>query len=120
MAVFRVWRLREVLRQSFKNQEHKGGAVVLKPKDYTESIEIEGESAYAAWSLLKDGETKLEVGDALADSTGKLHIFKYIGFEPAEWQVIEPKQNSDQATLIETDANAAASNTIEAVSQNKS
>jgi hypothetical protein len=114
MATFRVWRLRDAQRQSFKNQEHMGGTSAVKAKDYHEAVEVEAENVYAAWDTLKETENRLDVGDVLANSDGKLWIYKYIGFEIAEWQVIEPKQISDQPALTIVDPIATVSNTIKA------
>lgn len=67
----------------------------MKAKDYEPGIEIEASSPYAAWKELSASGAALRPGDmleALASGvTPALQIAKYIGFEPAQWFVPEPK-----------------------------
>ena len=51
----------------------------------------EGASPYAIWMLLKDSDSPLQVGDILESDSGELRIYKYVGFEEAQWQIVEPK-----------------------------
>lgn len=97
MPVFRIHRMKDAPRQSFRNAAHVSGAAVVKPKDYEapaeDQLEVEAENEYAAWSLLRNTETPLHVGDLL-ELDGTLRICKYVGFEDARWLVPEPAQAS--------------------------
>ncbi|HEY4086564.1 MAG TPA: hypothetical protein VGM43_11535 [Bryobacteraceae bacterium] len=93
MPVFRIHRMKDVPRQQFRNAPHTSGAATAKLKDYDlspESVEIEAESEYAAWALMRETENPLHVGDLLESGEGKLRICKYVGFEDARWFVAEP------------------------------
>lgn len=92
MALYRVFRLKDNLRQQFRWQPHLSGVTAVKPKDYDEAFTVEAESPYAAWHLLRDTEDELAIGDLLASEGGDLRILKYIGFEQANWVIPEPKQ----------------------------
>ena len=89
--------MKDAPRQSFRNAAHVSGAAVVKPKDYEapaeDQLEVEAENEYAAWSLLRNTETPLHVGDLL-ELDGTLRICKYVGFEDARWLVPEPAQAS--------------------------
>lgn len=61
----------------------------MKPKDYEEHGAAEAPTPYAAWAGLKETEQRLEIGDLLEDSAGALFIYKYVGFEKAEWVLPE-------------------------------
>lgn len=84
----------------------------VKQKDYHEGPELEGANPYELWERLKEGEDALQVGDLLAEESGKLLIYKYIGFEPAEWLVIEPKESIDDKGVSATDRTVDSSITI--------
>jgi hypothetical protein len=94
MPSYRIYRLKAHLRQSFRTAPHVAGTANVKPRDY----DMEDESAaffdaptpYAAYFAMKDSEAPLEPGDLL-DSGGKLRIYKYVGFEEAQWVLPEPK-----------------------------
>lgn len=69
---------------------------MVKPKDYDFGQEIEAETPYAAWKSLSATGEALRPGDVLESplddaTSGSLLITKYIGFEPAQWFVPEPK-----------------------------
>lgn len=83
------------MKENFRWALHTGGVAVLKPRDYESSKEVEAISPYAVWKLLSEG-APLQPGDVLEalDENRRclqLEIYKYIGFEPAIWQVPEPK-----------------------------
>jgi hypothetical protein len=40
---------------------------------------------------MKDSEDPLQVGDILESESGELRIYKYVGFEEAQWFVPEVK-----------------------------
>ena len=88
--------MKEGPREQFRWAPHVGGLAVVKPKDYDCSKEIEAPTPYAAWKDLGDAGEALYAGDLLEQATedgsaGELRIAKYIGFEPAQWFVPEPK-----------------------------
>jgi len=63
----------------------------MKPRDYEREGEIDALHEYDAWRLLREQGTPLEVGDVLESDTGRMSICKYVGFEPAQWVLPEPK-----------------------------
>lgn len=68
----------------------------MRPKDYDCSREIEAATPYAAWKSLAQAEGSLRPGDLLEPinaegAGGELQVFKYIGFEPAQWHVPETR-----------------------------
>jgi hypothetical protein len=69
----------------------------LKPKDYEGAASIDAPSCYAAWTALKGTDGALQPGDVLESETGELRIYKYIGFEEAQWQVPEAKPLSESS-----------------------
>jgi hypothetical protein len=92
MPVFRIHRMKDAPRQHFRSAAHVSGAACAKPKDYEGAAEIEADSEYAAWALLRGTGQPLNVGDLLESSDGRLRICKYVGFEEARWLVPEPPQ----------------------------
>ena len=95
MPVFRIHRMKDAPRQQFRWAPHVSGAANVKPKDYEAAGEIEAESEYAAWAVLRTSGRPLEIGDILEISpsseaaAGILRICKYVGFEEARWAVPE-------------------------------
>jgi hypothetical protein len=94
MPNYRIHRLKAHLRQTFRFAPHVSGAASVKPRDYEPGTEVEAPSPYAAYFHLRDAGTPLEVGDLL-EADGKLRIYKYVGFEEAQW--ILPELRSDEA-----------------------
>jgi len=90
MPVFRIHRMKDAPRQQFRWAPHVSGAANAKPKDYDPAAEVEAESEYAAWAMLRSSEHPLGVGDILETPAGLLRICKYVGFEEARWFVPEP------------------------------
>jgi hypothetical protein len=90
MPVFRIHRMKDAPRQQFRWAPHVSGAANAKPKDYDPADEVEAESEYAAWALLRSSHRPLGVGDILETPAGQLRICKYVGFEEAKWFVPEP------------------------------
>jgi hypothetical protein len=88
---YRIHRMKEPAREAFRSAAHTSAPAVAKPKDYELSEETEAKNAYAAWVALRETEHPLQTGDILEDETGALYIAKFIGFEPAQWWVPEPK-----------------------------
>jgi len=91
MATYRIHRMREAARQSFRWQPHTSGTTHVKPKDYEPGETVEASSVYGAWMLLRETPAPLQVGDLLESHSGELYICKYVGFEEARWLVPEPK-----------------------------
>ena len=89
MPAYRIHRLRESQRQSFRWAPHTSGVTMVKPKDYEPGIAVDAPSPYAVWMDLRDSEDALQVGDLLESEGGELRIFKYVGFEEARWFVPE-------------------------------
>lgn len=100
--LYRIHRMKAVARESFRWSAHTAGTAVLKAKDYETAGDIEATSHYAAWKILADGNSPLQPGDVLETInepglSPELRIAKYIGFEPAEWFVPVPKQDTAES-----------------------
>ena len=67
------------------------GCAGAKPKDYEQRGTVEAAHEYDAWRLLRDSEEPLGVGDLLETEAGQLRIYKYVGFDAAQWVLPEPK-----------------------------
>ena len=91
MASYRIYRMKEQASQQFRWAPHVSGATQIKRKDYDEAGSIEASNEYAAWQALREAGTPLRVGDLLESQSGDLRICKYVGFEPAQWVLPEPK-----------------------------
>ena len=85
MATYRIHRLKAHLRQPFRQAPHVSGAAHVKPRDYSPGETIQAASPYAAYFSLRGTEARLEPGDLLESETGELRIFKFVGFEEAQW-----------------------------------
>jgi hypothetical protein len=90
MPLYRIHRLKDHLRQAFRSAPHVSGMAIIKPRDYEPGATVEAGSPYAAFFALRQGQTPLEVGDLLESEDGALRIFKFVGFEMAEWLKAEP------------------------------
>ena len=99
MPIYRIHRLKDHLRQQVRFAPHVGGTAAVKPRDYqphvegdsVENSQVEAASPYAAFFALRDTAAPLEVGDLLETPDGSLRIFKFVGFEEAQWVLPEPK-----------------------------
>jgi hypothetical protein len=91
MAMYRVYRMKDAPRQQFRWAPHVAGAASVKAKDYEPDGDVQADSEYHAWSLLRASEHPLAVGDLLESETGALRICKYVGFESASWLVAETR-----------------------------
>jgi hypothetical protein len=112
--LYRIHRMKDPARDSFRWAAHTGGSAVVKPKDYEPGGEIEAPSPYAAWTALRNTERPLETGDVLEDEAGALRIAKYIGFETAQWWVPElrPAVPATEGDTIEATGTGPASSTV--------
>ena len=90
MVRYRVYHLKDSLRQQFRWAPHVSGAVTVKPKDYEPGDHVEATNEYEAWRFLRESGRALNVGDLLEAEGGQLRICKYVGFEPADWVLPEP------------------------------
>ncbi len=99
MPEYRVFRLKENLRNQFRWAPHLSGITAVKPKDYEEAFSIQADSPYAAWHAVRGTEQELEIGDLLSLDGTELRILKYIGFEEARWVLPEPKPEAATAPL---------------------
>lgn len=93
MPVYRIFRLRDHLRQSFRTAPHVSGLTTVKQRDYVdvEADTVEAPTPYAAWFQLRESANPLGIGDLLEAAPGELRIVKYVGFEEAKWFVAESK-----------------------------
>jgi hypothetical protein len=102
---YKIHRLRESQRATFRSAPHTPGLTQVKPKDYEEAGMVEAANAYAAWVALKGTGEALEVGDLIESEHGELRICKFVGFEEAQWLIPEPlpplAESSTSTTGIE-------------------
>lgn len=91
MPSYRVHRLKDHLRQQFRFAPHMSGTATVKSRDYAPGEEITSSTPYAAFFAMKETGTPLEVGDLLETQDGILRIFKFVGFEEAQWLLPEAK-----------------------------
>jgi hypothetical protein len=104
MPAYRIHRLKDHVRQHFRNAPHVSGTAAVKPRDYEPGeASIEAASPYAAFFALRGTEKPLDVGDLLETEDGTLRIFKFVGFEEANWVLPEtapPVQNEPAGAAI--------------------
>lgn len=91
MPSYRVHRLKDHLRHSFRFAPHVSGTANVKPRDYEPGETVESSSPYAAYFSLKESEAPLQPGDILEAEDNALRIYKYVGFEEARWMLPEVK-----------------------------
>jgi hypothetical protein len=94
MPSYRIHRLKDHLQQSFRLAPHVSGTAHVKPRDYEpgEPFEsVEAATPYAAFFALKETEGPLLPGDLLEAENGALRIYKFVGFEEAQWLLPEAK-----------------------------
>jgi hypothetical protein len=108
MPSYRIHRLRDHLRPSFRVAPHVSGVATVKPRDYEPGGTVDASGPYAAFFALKDGESPLQVGDVLEAPDGSLRIYKYVGFEEARWVVLEPKPESSSEPALQPEQGTSA------------
>lgn len=94
MATYQIHRLRPHLRQGFRFAPHVSGVTNVKQRDYEAKGTVEAATPYAAFFALKESPDALELGDVLEsvlENNGQLRILKFVGFEEAQWVVVEAK-----------------------------
>jgi hypothetical protein len=106
MPSYRIYKLKDHLRQQFRSAPHVSGSASIKPRDYEPNEDpecmIEASSPYAAYLALRESDRPLEVGDLLEAENGALRICKFVGFEEAQW--ILPEIKSESVPVAETTA----------------
>jgi hypothetical protein len=103
MPSYRIHRLKDHLRQSFRFAPHVSGTASVKPRDYEAADTVEAVSPYGAFFALRESGTPLEVGDLLEvnfessslEGKSTLRIFKFVGFEEAQWVIPEVKPGGE-------------------------
>jgi hypothetical protein len=91
MSLYRIFRMKDSPRQQFRWAPHVSGTATAKPKDYEQRGEVEAMHEYDAWRRLREASDPLLIGDLLESDAGQLRICKYVGFEPAQWVLPEPR-----------------------------
>ena len=105
MACYRIYRMKDSPRQQFRWAPHVSGSASVKPRDYEPRGEVEALHEYDAWRLLREAGELLGVGDLLETGDSQLRICKYVGFEPAQWVIPEPKQQGEPEPAGQATAN---------------
>jgi hypothetical protein len=95
MTAYRIYRMKESTRQQFRWAPHTIGITQVKPKDYELMVTVEASTPYAVWIQLKESSEPLQVGDILEAESGELRIYKYVGFEEAQWVLPEMKTSTE-------------------------
>jgi hypothetical protein len=108
MPQYRIYRMKDGARQQFRWAPHTIGITSVKAKDYDMVNTVDAANAYGAWLTLKDTQAALQVGDILEAEGGELRIYKYVGFEEAQWYVPEPKLGPEGAVVSGNESTAAA------------
>jgi len=96
MPGYRIHRLKDHLRHQFRYGPHVSGMASVKPRDYEPGDTIEAATPYAAFFALKETPAPLVPGDLLETDGGALRIYKFVGFEEAQW--VLPEAKPDGAT----------------------
>jgi hypothetical protein len=99
MSTYRIYRMKESTRQQFRWAPHTSGVTTIKPKDYEPATTVEAPTPYGVWMQLRDTPEPLQVGDILELESGELRIYKYVGFEEAQWVVPEGKPVTESAPV---------------------
>jgi len=108
MPTYRIHRLKDHLRQSFRYAPHTTGRAAVKVRDYEPAASIDAVTPYAAFFALREGGSALEVGDLLETPEGALTIFKFVGFEDAEWAVPAAKPEGVGVDAVPSPASVSA------------
>jgi hypothetical protein len=100
MPSYRIHRLKDHLHQSFRQAPHVSGSANVKPRDYEPGDSVEASSPYAAYFALKETTEPLNPGDLLESEGGVLRIYKFVGFEEAQWLIPEAKPETRPEAAI--------------------
>ena len=105
MPSYRIHRLKDHLQQSFRLAPHVSGSANVKPRDYAAGDSIAAPSPYAAFFALKETAAALHPGDLLESESGVLRIYKFVGFEEAQWVLPEAKPDAaTEGVLVDSPA----------------
>jgi len=106
MPSYRIHRLKDHLQQSFRLAPHLSGTAHVKPRDYEPGDSIDAATPYAAFFALKETAAPLAPGDLLESEGGSLRIYKFVGFEEAQWVLPEtpPGAASEEVLAVSTGA----------------
>ncbi len=104
MPLYRVYRMKDSPRQQFRWAPHVSGCASVKPRDYEQRGQVEARNEYDAWRLLKESGDPLTIGDVLEARDNQLRLFKYVGLEPAQWALPEPKHREEPEAATQTPA----------------
>jgi hypothetical protein len=106
MPLYRIHRMRDHVRQSFRHAAHTLGEASVKQRDFVpEENYVEAVSPYAAWEQLQGTDGAMQVGDMLESESGVLSLCKYVGFADATWVV--PERSPDDQTADSPEAASA-------------
>jgi hypothetical protein len=100
MPSYRIHRLKDHLHQSFRLAPHVSGTAHVKPRDYEPGEAVLAATPYAAYFALKETEDPLLPGDLLEAENGALRIYKFVGFEEAQWLLPEVKPDAPSEPLL--------------------
>src|ERR1700730_8938444 len=100
MPSYRIHRLKDHLHQSFRSAPHGSGSANVKPRDYEPGDSIDAPTPYAAFFALKETAEPLHPGDLLESEGGDLRIYKFVGFEEAQWVLPEAKPEAAAAEVL--------------------
>jgi hypothetical protein len=107
MPNYRIYRMKDSPRQQFRWAPHLSGCASLKLKDYEPGDGVTARHEYDAWQILRESGRALAVGDLLETEDGQLRICKYVGFEPAQWVLPEPKHHAEPDRTLGSAESAA-------------
>src|SRR5947209_914963 len=107
MPCYRIHRLKDHLQQSFRLAPHVSGAAHVKPRDYEPGDSVEAATPYAAFFALKETAERLNPGDLLEAEGGALRIYKFVGFEEAQWVLPEAKSDASTDEVPQVPANSS-------------
>ena len=104
MPSYRIHRLKDHLHQSFRQAPHVSGSANVKPRDYEPGDSVDAISPYAAFFALKETAEPLNPGDLLESEGGALRIYKFVGFEEAQWVLPEakPEAVAEEVLVVST------------------
>ena len=85
MATFFIKRLRPFLQEKCKWSPIGGPLNPLKANDFLDDGEVQADSVYHAWALLREQSKDLRVGDLLVAESETVFVCTYSGFEVGTW-----------------------------------
>ena len=101
MPSYHIHRLKDHLHHSFRLAPHVSGSANVKPRDYEPGDSIDAPTPYAAFFALKETTAPLNPGDLLESEGGVLRIYKFVGFEEAQWLLPEAKPETKPEAAAE-------------------